>query len=88
MTTKPALDEIQADINAMGEALLALSRIPTVHRRRIAFQWLVDRVTDDLRLMDVAEHEERVVALVGAVFGEPDSGLRGDPVQPKGEGAR
>lgn len=64
--------EIRADIAAMGEALLAISRIPTLRRRVIAFDWLVARVNDDLHKLNVAEHEERVVALVGAVFGESD----------------
>jgi hypothetical protein len=65
-----AVDDVRGDIDAMGEALVAISRIPTVARRRIAFRWLVERVNDDLRKLMVVEHEERVVALVGAVSGE------------------
>ncbi len=41
-------EAVQLDIDAMRDALVALSRIPTIERRRMALRWLVERLTSDM----------------------------------------
>jgi hypothetical protein len=71
VTTVDSHDEIRADIRAMGAALEAFNRIPTAGRRRIALNWLSDRVEADITRLRREEHIERVADAVSVVLGEP-----------------
>jgi hypothetical protein len=54
-------DDVALDTDAMRVAVLALSRIPTAHRRTIALDWLVARVEADIvRLRDAEDDACRV----------------------------
>ena len=62
-------DDVQSDIDAMGEALRVISSIPTVHRRVIAWRWLYARVEADIVALRQQEHIERVGDAVEAILG-------------------
>jgi hypothetical protein len=66
----PTVEEIDTDIQSMGAAVQAISAIPTVFRREVAMRWLTARVEADLVQLRRQERDEKIVTLVGAVFGE------------------
>lgn len=63
-------EDVRADVDAMCDALTALSRIPTAARRDLALRWLVERVESDIDKLRHDEHIERVGDAVEAILSD------------------